>query len=152
MIYLASDHAGWKLKNKLVSFLKQKGYDIEDKGPFSYDKKDDYPDYIKLAAEEVSKNKNAKAIIFGYSGQGEAITANKYSEVRAVVYYKYSQKIIKLAREHNNANVLSIGAGFLNEKRAKKSVIKFLETSFTDELRHKRRINKIKKIEDKNFK
>ena len=152
MIYLASDHAGWKLKNKLVNFLKQKGYKVEDKGPFSYDEKDDYPDYIKLAAEEVSKNKNAKAIILGYSGQGEAITANKYPGVRSVVYYKYSPKIIKLAREHNNANVLSIGAGFMNEKKAKKSVIKFLETSFTDELRHKRRINKIKKIEEKNMK
>src|SRR5687768_1279975 len=103
-VYLATDHAGFALKNKIKDFLEKEGYMVEDCGPFEYDKDDDYPDFIKLAAEKVSQDpENSKAIILGGSGQGEAIVANKFPHVRAVVYYGGPEDIITLSREHNDS-------------------------------------------------
>lgn len=143
IVYLASDHAGFKLKEKIKSFLKSGRYTVEDKGPCSFDVNDDYPDFVKLAAEAVSKDpRNSKAIILGGSGQGEAMVANRYKNVRAAVYYGGSEKIIKLSREHNDANTLSLGARFLKEDEALKAVKLWLETPFSQEERHKRRVGK----------
>lgn len=113
-------------------------------GVFEYNKDDDYPDFISKAAEKVSANPdNSKGIILGGSGQGEAMVANRYPNVRAVVYYGFNEEIIKLSREHNDANILSLGASFLDDETAKKAIKLWLETSFSGEERHKRRISKI---------
>lgn len=146
MIYLATDHAGFNLKKKIKEFLEKEGYQVKDLGAYEFNKDDDYPDFISKAAEAVSKDPTSFAIIFGNSGQGEAIVANKFSGVRATVYYG-NMDIIPLTREHNDANVLSLGARFLTEDEAQDAVKLWLETPFTQESRHVRRIEKIKKIE-----
>lgn len=149
MIYLASDHAGFELKEKLKAYLQELGYEVKDCGAFSYDETDDYPDFIALAARAVSESpKNTRAIILGGSGQGEAMVANRFSGVRAAVYYGGGEKIITLSREHNDANVLLLGARFLTEEEAKRAVKLWLDTAFTGEERHQRRLKKIEEIEN----
>lgn len=149
-VYLATDHAGFELKERVKEFLKGEGYDVEDCGAYEFDKNDDYPDFIGKAAQAVSKDSQGnRAIIFGGSGQGEAIVANKFPGVRAAVYYGSLEQMPALTREHNDSNVLSLGARFLKSEEAFKAVKMFLETAFTNEERHVRRIKKIKKIEQK---
>lgn len=164
-VYLATDHAGFELKEKVKKFLKKEGYEVEDCGAYGFDKNDDYPDFIAKAAEKVSKDPdNSRGIVFGSSGQGEAMVANKFPNVRAAVFYtpcipahnvdvsgRVSEdpfEMIRLTREHNNANVLSLGAKILKEEDALKAVELWLEAPFTNEERHVRRIEKIKKIEE----
>lgn len=148
-VYLATDHAGFELKNKVKEFLEGNGYEVQDCGAFTYDPDDDYPDFISKAAEAVSKNPdNDKAIIFGGSGQGEAIVANKFPKVRAAVYYGKAEHMPSLTRQHNDSNILSLGARFLTYGEAITAVKLFLETPFSKEERHIRRIEKIKKIEE----
>ncbi len=144
IIYLGSDHRGFELKEEVKSFLLERGHKVEDKGNKVLDPDDDYPDFVIPVAREVAKDpENSRGIIFGYSGQGEAIAANRFSEARAVVYYGGPAEIITLSREHNNANILSIGAGFVGENILEK-IEKWLETSFSKKDRHQRRINKAK--------
>ncbi|MBS3079848.1 RpiB/LacA/LacB family sugar-phosphate isomerase [Candidatus Pacearchaeota archaeon] len=145
-IYLGSDHAGFILKQKIKAFLDKKKILYEDLGSIGYNKDDDYPDFVLPVARKVAKDKQALGIVFGGSGQGEAITANKIKGIRAVVYYGGSLKIIKLSKKHNNANVLSLGARFLNEKEAIKAIRKWLKTKFSDKEKHKRRLKKINKL------
>lgn len=147
MIYLATDHAGFELKEKIKQFLEKEGVEFKDFGALEYDKNDDYTDFIPLAAEAISKNPSDKAIILGGSGQGEAIVANKYPGVRAAVYYGNVKEMPSLTRLHNDSNILSLGARFLEESEALEAVKLFLETDFTGEERHIRRINKIKELE-----
>lgn len=157
MLYLASDHAGFELKEKLKIFLAGLGYETKDSGAFSYDEKDDYPDFILPAARAVATvaestkcleptsgvgSRGNMGIIIGGSGQGEAMAANRIKGVRAAVLYEYDESIIKLSREHNDANILSLGARFLSEEEAKKAVKLWLETPFSGDERHKRRIEK----------
>jgi ribose 5-phosphate isomerase B len=149
-IYLASDHAGFELKEKIKKNLLLQKYDVEDCGAYSLDLDDDYPIFISKAAENVSKDpKNSIAIVFGKSGAGEEIVANKFKGVRAVL--GFSEQNVKLSRQHNNANVLSIGSEFENFEKAMKLVNIFLNTNFSGNKRHKRRIEEIKDIEDKNY-
>lgn len=144
MIYLATDHRGFELKEKIKNWLTEWGYDCEDMGAFEYNKDDDYPDFVHKAVQKVSENpEQNKAIILGGSGQGEAVVANRYKGVRAAVFYGGSEEIIKMSREHNNANVLSLGTSFLNEEAAKNAIRLWLETPFSEDERHIRRINKI---------
>lgn len=147
MIYLASDHVGFELKEKIKKHLQEKGLEVEDCGAFEYSESDDYPDFIAKAAEKVSQNPNSKAIVLGGSGQGEAIVANKFKGVRAVVFYCFDIEIIKLSREHNDANVLSLGARFLKEDSILEAVDLWLQTPFSGEERHIRRIGKIRQLE-----
>lgn len=143
-VLIAADHAGFKLKESLKLFLVESGYEIEDKGAYENNPEDDYPDFIKLASSEVSEKPNdLRAVILGGSGQGEAIVANRFKNVRAVVYNSPNLEIIKLSREHNDSNILSLGARFLNEEQAKEALKLWLETSFSEEERHIRRIQKI---------
>lgn len=163
-IYLGTDHAGFELKEKLKVYLQEVflDYEVMDLGAFNFIEGDDYPDYIKKVAEEVSKdNENGEkvGIILGGSGQGEAICANRFPNVLACVFYGQKEpikeidikgessvdsfEIIKLARRHNNANILSIGARFVGEDEAKFAVEVFLKTEFLNEERHLRRINKV---------
>jgi len=157
-IYLASDHAGFALKKQLLEYLEGAGFEVADCGPKQFVEGDDYPDYISLAAAEVSKNpKEARAIVIGLSGQGEAMVANKFPRVRAGIFYGAplgagirGQEIVKLLREHNDANVLSLGAKFMTPEDAERTVDIFLSTEFSNESRHARRIEKIIDIEKKN--
>lgn len=143
-IYFASDHAGFEMKNELLEFVKELGYEVEDCGAFTLDPNDDYPEFIKKAAQAVSENpKNTKAIILGGSGQGEDMVADKFPGVRSAEYYGGNLEIIKLSREHNDANVLSLGARFLSNEEAKEAVKIWLTTPFSEEERHKRRIGQI---------
>ncbi len=142
-LFFASDHAGFELKSILIEYVKSLGYESIDKGDFSPEPKDDYPDFISLAAREVSSDPSSKAIVIGGSGQGEAIVANRFPNVRAAVWYGGSLDIIKLSREHNDANVLSLGARFVSVEEAKVAINLWLETSFSDEARHLKRIQEI---------
>ncbi len=153
-ILFASDHAGYQLRKALVPFVASLGFDVEDRGAEVYDEQDDYPALIAPTARAVSEDpEHTKAIILGGSGQGEAITANRFPHVRAVVYYGESKgglyndlDEIVLSREHNDANVLSLGARFFTEQEAKEAVRRWLSTPFSGEERHKRRIEAIEKI------
>jgi ribose 5-phosphate isomerase B len=148
-IYLASDHAGFELKENIKTFLSGEKYDVEDLGAFSFNAQDDYPLIISKAAEKIEKNPNDFAIVFGKSGAGEEMVANKFKGVRAVL--GFSKENVKLSREHNNANILSIGSQFENFEATQELVETFLKTKFSGEDRHTRRIKEIKDIEDKNY-
>ena len=140
-IVLATDHAGFELKEHVKKFLLEKGFEIKDFGALEYDALDDYPDFIIPASKFVSKNKLI-GIIFGGSGQGEAIAANRIKGIRAVVFYNGPDDIIELSRMHNNANILSIGARFVDNQRAEEIINLWLSTTF-EEGRHKKRISKL---------
>ncbi len=143
-IFIASDHAGFKLKEKLKIFLQELGYETEDMGNFVYNESDDYPDFILAAAKKVAEDpERSRGIVLGGSGQGEAMMANRIKGIRAAVIYNYNEDIIRLSREHNNANMLALAARFLTDEEAKKTVKIWLETGFSGEGRHKRRIAKI---------
>lgn len=142
-VYLASDHAGFALKEKLKYFLARLGYRCEDVGPFTLEPLDDYPDYLIPAAQKVARQKGSFGIVMGGSGQGEGMVANKVRGIRAAVYYGGNLEIVRLSRNHNDANVLALGARFVSEAEAKKAVKLWLETPFSGEVRHKRRLQKI---------
>lgn len=141
-IYIGGDHAGFELKEKLKSYLNDLGHDVEDKGAFSFVSDDDYPDFVMPVAESVSSDKESLGIVLGGSGQGEAMVANRVNGVRAIEYYGGNLDIVRLGREHNNANIISLGARFITEEEAINAVKIFLETPFSNEERHVRRINK----------
>jgi ribose 5-phosphate isomerase B len=146
-IYFATDHAGLELKDKLVPFVRDVlGYDVVDCGAFTADFEDDYTDFIPKAAREVSLHPtNTRAIILGGSGQGEAILANRFAGIRAVVYYGGNEEIIKLSRVHNDANVLSLGARFISYEEAKSAVMLWLHTTHEPVSKYDRRIAKMEK-------
>ncbi len=148
-IYIGTDHAGFELKEELKKFLKDLGCEVEDKGAYEFNREDDYPDFIlpvvKAVAEDIARDLDSRGIVIGGSGQGEAIVANKVKKIRAaVVYDEYSAR---MSREHNDANIVSLGTRTLSADKAKKLVKLWLETPFSNEERHKRRIEKIKTIE-----
>lgn len=147
-IILASDHAGFALKEAVKKFLQEKGYEIDDVGAREYKEGDDYPEYMVKAAMKVAENMggSVRAIIFGGSGEGEAMVANRFPGVRAAVWYGGNEEVLKLSREHNDANVLSFGARFVDEENAKKAVMEWLETPFSGDERHKRRIEEMDNI------
>ncbi len=155
-IYFATDHAGFALKEKLVPFVRDVlGYEVVDCGAYEFNVHDDYPTFIKKAARAVSQNpEETRAIILGASGQGEAMVANKFPHVRATVFYGEPTSkqidadgneldIITSSREHNDANVLSLGARFISEDEAKEVVKLWLSTPFSNDERHVRRITQI---------
>ncbi|MDO8620938.1 MAG: RpiB/LacA/LacB family sugar-phosphate isomerase [Candidatus Levybacteria bacterium] len=144
-IYLGADHAGFELKEKVKSYLKNEEYDVEDCGAFEFDKNDDYPDFIASCAKKVAQDSNSKGLVFGKSGAGECIVANKIKRVRAVLGINKTN--VELSRTHNDANVLSLGSLFVDEVLAKELTKIFINTPFSNEERHIRRIEKIKMIE-----
>jgi ribose 5-phosphate isomerase B len=147
-ILLAADHAGFELKNQLVEFVRGMGYEVHDMGANAFDVNDDYPGIMAPVGFQVAGAPDkVKAIILGGSGQGEAMVANRFPGVRAVVYYGQNLEIVKLSREHNDANVLSLGARFVNAEQAKEAVKLWLDTPFSGEERHSRRIEQIDNIE-----
>jgi ribose 5-phosphate isomerase B len=140
-IVLATDHAGFELKEHVKRFLSKKGYNIKDFGALEYDALDDYPDFILPAAKYISEHKLI-GIIFGGSGQGEAMAANRINGIRAAVFYNGPDEIVELSRLHNNANILSIGARFVSNQEVEKIIELWLSTDF-EEGRHEKRINKL---------
>jgi len=147
MIYLGTDHAGFELKEEIKKYLQEQGKEIEDLGAFELNPDDDYPDFIRPVAEAVANDpERSRGIILGGSGQGEAIAANKIKGVRAAVYYGGNLNIVKLSRQHNNANILSLGARFLTKEQALEAVKLWLETPFEGG-HHERRVLKIEKLE-----
>ncbi len=146
-IYLASDHAGFDLKESVKSYLSSKKLEVEDCGNYQKIEDDDYPDWISEAADKVSIEPGSVGIVFGKSGEGEAIVANKFKNIRAVI--GFNPENVKLTREHNDANILCLGSQFISPELARELVDIFLNTSFSNEERHVRRINKINVIEQK---
>ena len=142
-IYLGADHAGFELKEYIKKFLLDKGYQVSDEGAYKYNETDDYPDYMKVVALQVACEPESRGIIFGGSGEGEAISANRFKGIRAVVYYGKALEIVKLSREHNDANVLSIGARFVTQTEAEEAILLWLSTAFSNDERHVRRLKKL---------
>ncbi len=150
-VLFASDHAGFELKGKLIEYVRTlrdaegQEYDVEDCGAYELDPEDDYPTFItpcaeKLAGLVASGEDSVRAIILGGSGQGEAMAANRVSGIRTAVFYGGDLALVRLAREHNDANILSLGARFVLEEEAKEVVALFLATNFSHNPRHERRI------------
>ena len=142
-IFIGSDHAGFELKQKLILFVESLGHEVIDKGAFTLEEHDDYPDFIIPVAKEVAKDPSSRGIILGGSGQGEAIAANRVKGARTAVFYGGPLDIVELSREHNDANILSLGARFVSEGEAQTAVQLWLETEFSGDERHTRRIKKI---------
>lgn len=151
-IFIAADHAGFELKEKLVPFLKELGHTVADKGAYTKNPDDDYPDFVVPVAREVAADPgHSRGIILGGSGQGEAIAANRFPGVRAVVFNGQYQppdgrevpREIEVSRQHNDANILALGTRFLNEEEVKAAVALWLKTAFSGDQRHQRRIQKI---------
>lgn len=160
-IFIGADHAGYELKEILKKYLEELelGYEVVDKGALKFDKDDDYPDFCIPVGKSVADEKGSFGIVIGGSGQGEAISANRVPGARAIVFYGQmspkgavdvkgvmsddSFEIIKLARMHNDANVLSFGARFVSADQAKFATELFLSTKFSGDERHMRRIKKL---------
>lgn len=146
-IYIGSDHAGFEMKRFLIPALLEERVEVIDCGPKEYNHDDDYPDYISLVASEVSKNPESMGVVMGWSGQGESMVANRFSNVRCATYYGGTKHAITLSREHNNSNMLSIGAHFVTNQEAKEVVLLWIHTRFGGDERHRRRIKKIEQYD-----
>lgn len=146
MIYLGTDHGGFQLKEEIKNWLIKNNTEVQDLGAHSFDPSDDYPDFIIPVAEKVAADPQSLGIIIGRSGNGEAIAANKVKGVRAALCL--NEEMARKGREHNNANILSLGADYITQDEAQKIVTVFIKTSFSNEERHIRRIEKIKAIEN----
>ena len=144
-IYLGSDHAGFELKNHLVDKLKELGHEPVDCGPHEYIATDDYPPFVMLAAKRAADEPGSLAVVIGGSGNGEVIAANKVPGTRAALVW--SEQTAALAREHNDANVISIGARMHSLEQATSFVELFVATPFSNDPRHVRRIGMMSEFE-----
>ncbi|HSE07904.1 MAG TPA: ribose-5-phosphate isomerase [Nocardioidaceae bacterium] len=144
-VHLGSDHAGLELKEHLLSHLSQNGHEVVDHGPFVYDAVDDYPPFCMRAAEAVIADRedsvDSLGVVIGGSGNGEQIAANKVKGVRAALVW--SEETAVLAREHNDANVISVGGRMHTIEELTHLVDVFLGTPYSNEERHTRRIGQI---------
>jgi len=146
-IHIGSDHAGLELKSQLIEHLVGNGHDVTDHGPYEYDAVDDYPDFCIPAAEAVAKDPVSLGIVLGGSGNGEQIAANKVKGIRAAL--AWSVETAKLARDHNNANVIAVGGRMHELPLVKEIIDTFIAHPFSEDERHIRRINKIAAFENK---
>jgi len=145
-IHIGSDHAGLEFKRVIISHLQKAGHEVIDHGPHTFDPLDDYPVFCIPAAEAVAKDAGSLGIVLGGSGNGEQIAANKVNGIRAALVW--SKETAVLAREHNNANVISIGGRMHTEEFCLELVDTFIATPFPGDERHQRRINLIAKYEE----
>ncbi len=141
-LHLATDHAGFHHKELLKAHLIEQGHEVVDHGNTVLDQHDDYPDFVTPCAQAVATDQESMAIIFGGSGEGEAMCANRVPDIRAIVYYGGTPDILTFSREHNNANVLSIGARFMSPEQTLTAVDIWLSVPFTSDERHVRRLGK----------
>ena len=146
-VYIASDHVGFEMKKDLMSYLLESGLEVYDCGPKEYVHDDDYPDFVSKVARNIGSGEPAFGIVIGRNGQGEAIVCNRFSRVRCAVFYGGSKHMITLSREHDDANVLSLGSSFITKEEARRAVDLFLHTKFSGDERHVRRIKKIEKYD-----
>ena len=146
-IHIGSDHAGLEFKAVIIAHLKKGGHDVTDHGPHEFDSQDDYPVFCIPAAQATAADPASFGIVLGGSGNGEQIAANKVKGVRAALVW--SIETAKLARQHNNANIISIGQRMHDQALCLQLVDTFLETSFSADERHVRRINQISNYENK---
>lgn len=145
-IHLATDHAGFEFKNELAAHLRSLGHEVVDHGADSYDADDDYPAFCISAAEAVVAEPGSLGVVIGGSGNGEQIAANKVRGVRAAL--AWSEETARLAREHNNANVVSVGARMHDQATAFAIVEAFINTAYSNSERHTRRITQIATYEN----
>ncbi len=143
-IYIGADHRGYAMKEGLVAWLREQGHDVHDMGATEYSENDDYPDYAHIVAKEVAEDTQSRGILLCGSGTGIAVAANKIAGVRAALIH--DEKIAKVARNDDDINVLALGADYIPLADAKKVITAFLETNFSGEERHVRRIEKIEKV------
>lgn len=146
-VHIGSDHAGLELKNALVEHLKSSGHDVVDHGPHVYDALDDYPVFCIPAAQGVASENGSFGIVLGGSGNGEQMAANKVKGIRAALVW--SVETAKLAREHNDANVIAIGGRMHPIEVCKELIDVFLATPFSNDERHIRRIGQVSNFETK---
>ena len=146
-IHIGSDHAGLELKGALVTYLQTQGHSVTDHGPHEFDALDDYPDFCIPAAIATVEDFGSLGIVLGGSGNGEQIAANKVRGVRAAL--AWSVETAKLAREHNDANVVGIGGRMHSISECQAIIDAFIQTPFSKDERHIRRINKISTYEDR---
>jgi len=146
-VHIGSDHAGLELKNSLVDHLKNSGHDVVDHGPHEYDALDDYPVFCIPAAQGVANESGSFGIVLGGSGNGEQMAANKVKGIRAALVW--SVETAKLAREHNDANVIAIGGRMHSIEVCKELIDVFLATPFSNDERHIRRIGQVSNFESK---
>ncbi len=144
-VYLAADHRGLKLKNSIRDWLAQQGYSVEDLGAMKMEKDDDYPDFGIALGKKVSENRGSLGLAFCGSGAGISMAAGKVKGIRAAMACQ--PRAAEMVRKHDDANVISIGADFVDEEKARKIVAAALETKFSGAERHVRRINKVKAYE-----
>jgi ribose 5-phosphate isomerase B len=136
-----TDHAGFELKEALAKHLTEKGYEVVDHGAFVYDAQDDYPAFCFAAAEAVRDEPGSLGVVIGGSGNGEQLAANCVPGVRAIL--AWSEETAKLGRQHNNANVVAVGGRMHTQDEAFSIVDAFLETPFSEDERHKRRVQEM---------
>src|SRR5699024_9229320 len=144
-VYLGSDHAGLELKNYLVSWLGARGYEIVDVGPFEYDADDDYPPYCIETARRVVADEGSTGIVVGGSGHGEQIAAHTVAGARAAL--AWSTETAQLAREHNHAQLIGIGARMHTADEAAEIAAVFLRTPVATDERHERRVGQLREYE-----
>lgn len=144
-IFLGADHAGFYLKKKIKFFLDKLSADYEDLGNLKFGPKDDYPDFAKKVAQKVAQTQS-RGILLCSSGVGMCIVANKAKGIRAV--NAWNVKVAKHSREHNNTNILCLPGSFLTEKEVQEIIRVWLKTPFSKAPRHRRRVRKVKKIEE----
>ncbi len=140
-VHIGGDHAAYELLGELVTFLTAEGHDVTNHGPHDYDAEDDYPVFVLRAAEAVAADADSLGVVLGGSGNGEQMAANKVSGIRAALCY--NTELATLAREHNNAQVISIGGRMNTVEEAKAMVAAFLATPFSGAARHQRRIDMV---------
>ena len=144
-VYLGSDHAGFELKARVIAWLREAGHEPVDCGPAAYHDGDDYPVYVLRAARGVIENPGSLGIVIGGSGNGEQIAANKVPGIRAAL--AWTVETAQLARQHNDANVLSLGARMYSIDEAIEFAKTFVATPFSGEARHARRLAEIADFE-----
>ncbi|MEV6598412.1 ribose-5-phosphate isomerase [Actinoplanes sp. NPDC051346] len=144
-VYLGSDHAGYELKSHLVNHLAKQGYEVVDVGPHVYDPEDDYPAFCFHTGAKVVADEGSLGIVIGGSGNGEQIAANKVVGVRSALAWRV--EIAQLARQHNDSNVLALGARQHTLDEATAMAEAFLTTAFSGESRHARRIGQLAAFE-----
>jgi ribose 5-phosphate isomerase B len=144
-VHIGGDHAAYELHGELIVFLEAEGHEVVNHGPHAYDAEDDYPVFVLRAAEGVAADPGSLGIVLGGSGNGEQMAANKVEGVRAALCY--NEELASLAREHNNAQVISIGGRMNTVEEAKAMVRTFLGTPFSGEVRHQRRIDMVSAYE-----
>jgi ribose 5-phosphate isomerase B len=144
-VYLGSDHAGYELKAHLVDYLGTQGYDVVDVGPSTFDPEDDYPAFCLHTGARVVADPGSLGVVIGGSGNGEQIAANKVPGVRAAL--AWNEETARLSREHNDANVVAVGARMHSTDEATRLVTTFLTTAFSGSERHLRRITQVAEYE-----